>query len=101
MHWLSESNCSTLQPPVPLRAPKVSQKQVSGLVQAPIGINEQALAKYLVSCGIDVAKFTGSDGIKSLAEFAGELANSEAALARNKDGKVVRVVDVVALKLIK
>eukprot|EP00929_Paragymnodinium_shiwhaense_P091907 TRINITY_DN517_c0_g1_i1.p1 TRINITY_DN517_c0_g1~~TRINITY_DN517_c0_g1_i1.p1 ORF type:complete len:824 (+),score=208.23 TRINITY_DN517_c0_g1_i1:105-2576(+) len=100
LHWYTESQCAGLTPTVPLRAPKATQT-ISGLVQAPIGINEEALAKYLTSAGIDVSKFTGHEGVKSLAEFAGELANSEAALARTKDGKVVRVVDVVALKLVK
>jgi len=98
VQWLSESQCKAMTVPVRLRAPKSTQT-VSGLVMAPIGINEEALAKYLASSGVDVSKF-GSDNTRSLTEFANELSNSEAVLARDNRGKVMRVVDVVALRLI-
>jgi len=97
--WFTEKESAALNPPVKMRYPK-STSQISGLVVAPIRVNEDALQKYLETSGIDVGKF-GTDNTKSLHEFADELSNSEASLTRDRSGKVMRVVDVVALLLIK
>eukprot|EP00928_Gymnodinium_smaydae_P041055 TRINITY_DN27798_c0_g7_i1.p1 TRINITY_DN27798_c0_g7~~TRINITY_DN27798_c0_g7_i1.p1 ORF type:complete len:834 (+),score=254.93 TRINITY_DN27798_c0_g7_i1:75-2504(+) len=100
MKWFTEAQCKEMTPhPVMLRAPKGSQMAISGLVAAPILITESALANYLSQNGIDVSKFTSQGEVKSLAEFASELTNSESGLARDTDGKIVRVVDVIVLRL--
>eukprot|EP00927_Polykrikos_kofoidii_P033303 TRINITY_DN2817_c0_g1_i3.p1 TRINITY_DN2817_c0_g1~~TRINITY_DN2817_c0_g1_i3.p1 ORF type:complete len:810 (-),score=160.25 TRINITY_DN2817_c0_g1_i3:5-2434(-) len=98
--WMTEANCKSLTPPVRIHYPK-SSSQVSGLVSAPISINEQALSVYLASNGVNVAQFDGESGRKTLTGFAAELSNSEASLARDARGKILRVVDVVALNLTK
>merc|ERR1712232_109076 len=95
--WLTETECKNLPHPVRLRAPK-STGAISGLVQAPIAIDEVALKNFLSSRGVDVAKF-GEAGTKSLSEFADELTTSESSLAITDSGQVVRVVDMVTLVL--
>lgn len=94
--WLTEAECNTCQPQaVRLRAPS-STYTVSGLVMAPISIDEEALAKYLSSHGVNIEAF-GQGSSRTLTEFADELANSEASIARDKNGQVIRVVDLIGL----
>lgn len=97
--WLTEAECNAMSTPVRLRAPR-STHTVSGLIMAPISIDEEALAKYLTSHGVNVEAF-GQPGSRTLSEFADELANSEASIARDKHGQVIRVVDLIALVLLK
>jgi len=47
---------------------KHAQVEVSGLVQAPIGLDETALREYLVKCNVDVSKF-GDGTTKTLKAF--------------------------------
>jgi serine/threonine protein kinase len=71
-------------------------QEVSALVRAPIGLNEEALKSHLTTGGIDVSKF-GQPGMKSLREFSAELIKGESTLTQDKAGQLVRVVDVVVL----
>jgi hypothetical protein len=96
LQWLAESDCKALGV-MPQRESR-RYNMISGLVMAPIGINTAALEAYLTVSGVDTSRF-GKDNARTLAEFAAELSNSEALLARGKDNKVVRMVDLVALKL--
>eukprot|EP00927_Polykrikos_kofoidii_P084155 TRINITY_DN8798_c0_g3_i1.p1 TRINITY_DN8798_c0_g3~~TRINITY_DN8798_c0_g3_i1.p1 ORF type:complete len:810 (+),score=158.04 TRINITY_DN8798_c0_g3_i1:86-2431(+) len=98
--WMTEAECKALTPPVRIHYPR-SSSHVSGLVSAHIGINERALSAYLNSNGVIVARFDGERGTKTLKDFASELSNCEASLARDHRGKVMRVVDDVALTLTK
>jgi len=101
LQWGTETECKQMTPVAALRAPKdTTENQISGLVNAPIAIDESALKKYLADNGVDVTKF-GSDcgATKSLKEFAAELSNSECSLTRDASGKVMRVVDVCVLWL--
>eukprot|EP00929_Paragymnodinium_shiwhaense_P008123 TRINITY_DN112062_c0_g1_i1.p1 TRINITY_DN112062_c0_g1~~TRINITY_DN112062_c0_g1_i1.p1 ORF type:complete len:819 (-),score=183.67 TRINITY_DN112062_c0_g1_i1:185-2641(-) len=96
--WMTESNCEVKR--IKLRAP-TEQLEVSALVQAPIGFREEELEAFLKENNVDVSKFTGTGNIKSLADFAGELIAGEATLQKGADGQVFRIVDVVAVKLVK
>uniref|UniRef100_A0A7S2FVZ8 Protein kinase domain-containing protein n=1 Tax=Alexandrium andersonii TaxID=327968 RepID=A0A7S2FVZ8_9DINO len=102
-NWLNEKECGTRQ--VKMKA--VSGNDVSALVHAPVGIGEEDLKNFLETQAIgedgkkfDVSKF-GEDGNKTLKEFSDELSKGEAALSRQPDGKIIRVVDVVVLKITK
>eukprot|EP00930_Biecheleria_cincta_P049505 TRINITY_DN346_c0_g2_i1.p1 TRINITY_DN346_c0_g2~~TRINITY_DN346_c0_g2_i1.p1 ORF type:complete len:772 (+),score=168.86 TRINITY_DN346_c0_g2_i1:43-2358(+) len=92
--WMTESECSAKQ--VKLRAPQQGQ-EVSALVNAPVGFDEEKLVELLQQSGVDTNKF-GEGGAKSLEEFASELTSGEASLEKQKDG-IMRIVDVVAVKL--
>jgi hypothetical protein len=95
--WLTEVECMALPHPVRLRAPR-SSGTVSGLVPAPIEIDEEALKKFLSGSKVDVANFGVGDA-KTLHEFAEELSTSEASLTIAENGSVIRVVDVILLVL--
>merc|ERR1712232_340417 len=75
------------------------QHDISALVQAPVGFDEDQLEEFLAKSGVNKDDF-GKEGSKTLKEFADELTRGEAALT-TRAGKVVRVVDVVVLKLIR
>merc|ERR1712228_1042931 len=62
----------------------------------PIGLEEEALCKYLTNLGVDIEKF-GVDGSKTIKEFSAELIKGEATLMQDQQGRVTRVVDVVVL----
>jgi len=93
--WMTEGQCGTKK--IKLKAP-AEGAEPSALVHPPIGFEEEELQAFLQEKGVDVSKF-GKDGNKSLAEFSEELVKGEAALTRQKDGKVIRVVDVLILKI--
>mmetsp|Transcript_98894 Transcript_98894/g.284035 ORF Transcript_98894/g.284035 Transcript_98894/m.284035 type:complete len:778 (-) Transcript_98894:330-2663(-) len=93
--WLSETQCTSKS--VKLRAP-AEGADVSALVHPPIGFEEEELQKFLQDNNIDVTKF-GKEGTKTLAEFSEELVKGEAALSRKANGSIIRVVDVVILKV--
>jgi len=97
--WLTEVECKALSPPVRLRAPK-STGTVSGLVPAPIEVDEEALKKFLSGADIDVDKF-GEGVAKTLHEFAEELSASESSLTITDNGSMIRVVDMIALVLMR
>merc|ERR1712060_590850 len=82
---------------VKLRAP-AEGSDISALVRPPIGLDEEELHTFFVTSNVDVSKF-GKDGVKTLSEFSDELFQGEAALVRRPDGKIIRVVDVLILKV--
>lgn len=94
-HWLTEDQCATSS--VKLRAPE--EEEVSGLVQAPVGYTEEALVTYLTSCNVDVSKF-GQDHTKTLKEFSAELMKGETSLMQDSSGTVIRVADIVLVRLV-
>mmetsp|Transcript_21315 Transcript_21315/g.60353 ORF Transcript_21315/g.60353 Transcript_21315/m.60353 type:complete len:784 (+) Transcript_21315:135-2486(+) len=93
--WLDEQECEDRK--VQLQSNR-KKSETSALVHAPIGIGEEDLKIFLDSNGVDASQF-GEGTNKSLKEFSEELVKGEAALARQPDGKVIRVVDVVILKI--
>mmetsp|Transcript_2664 Transcript_2664/g.8928 ORF Transcript_2664/g.8928 Transcript_2664/m.8928 type:complete len:784 (+) Transcript_2664:92-2443(+) len=95
--WLTEPECDAQK--VKLKAIR-DASDISALVHTPIGIGEEDLKAFLQSNNVDVTKF-GTGTNKSLKEFSDELIKGEAALTRQGDGKVIRVVDVVILKVMR
>lgn len=95
--WLSEKQCQDGR--VKLRQPP-NPGDISALVQAPVGLDVEQLTKYLEVSGLDLSKF-GTGTYRSVAEFSSELTNGNARLEKQKDGSILRVVDVVCLKLCK
>jgi len=80
-----------------MRAPLAGVK-ISPLVHAPIGFSEEDLEVFLRTSNVDIAKF-GQDGAKSLKELSEELVKGESQLIRKPDGSVIRLVDVVILRV--
>jgi len=72
------------------------KQEVSTLVKAPIGLNEEALRQQLTKAGIDVSLY-GAAGTKTLKEFSAELIKGESTLLQDDKGTTIRVVDVVVL----
>merc|ERR1712151_197065 len=95
--WLTESECQTNR--IKLHGPAMGD-HVSGLVQAPIGFNEEELEAFLAKHNINTSEF-GKDHTKTLSDFSAELLKGEASLMVHPNGKMVRVVDVVVLFFIK
>jgi len=93
--WMTEAQCEAKK--IKVRAPK-DGSDFSALVHAPCGYNEEELMKFLQANKVDISRF-GANGVKSLAEFSEELVGGEANLTRVEDGRILRVVDVVLLKL--
>lgn len=73
---------------------------VSALVYPPVGLQEDELNAFLVENDIPLSHW-GTGNYKSLSEFSEELVKGEASLVMQMDGKIVRVVDVVILKLMR
>jgi len=96
LSWFTDKQC--LSNNIKIRAPE-SAGEVSGLVQAPIGLNEEDLTKYLQGCNIDVTKF-GQAGAKSIRDISSELIKGESSLSQDPNGEVLRVVDLVVVKLV-
>eukprot|EP00932_Pfiesteria_piscicida_P019846 SRR837773.667.p1 GENE.SRR837773.667~~SRR837773.667.p1 ORF type:complete len:366 (-),score=179.12 SRR837773.667:34-1131(-) len=93
--WMSDSACSSKK--VALRAPD-DGSDVSALVNPPLGLDEDELQAFLQENKVDVSKF-GKDGVKSIQEFSDELIRGEAALVRKADNSLIRIVDVLILKV--
>jgi len=93
--WMSEKQCQENR--VNLRAP-TNCDEVSGLVQAPIGYDEETLRAFLEEHKIDSSEF-GKGQTKTLKEFSNELIKGESSLMVEKNGAVLRIVDIVLLKL--
>eukprot|EP00929_Paragymnodinium_shiwhaense_P009098 TRINITY_DN113140_c0_g1_i1.p1 TRINITY_DN113140_c0_g1~~TRINITY_DN113140_c0_g1_i1.p1 ORF type:complete len:765 (+),score=218.89 TRINITY_DN113140_c0_g1_i1:77-2371(+) len=91
--WMTEKECKSKG--VKLRAPAEGE-EVSGLVQAPIGMSQEELVQLLQDNKVDHAQY-GSGNAKSIKDFSNELIKGEAALMVNQTGKLVRIVDVVLL----
>lgn len=96
--WKSEADC--IKANMKVKVPDSAADDISGLVQAPIGMNEEKLFGYLQQNGIDVTSF-GKDNTKSLKDFSAELTAGESALmVDGLNGKLIRVVDLVVIKLL-
>merc|ERR1712232_1045306 len=93
--WMTSNDCSKNN--VHFKAPEEGE-EVSGLVQAPIGLEEAELRAYFETNKVDISKF-GENNAKSLKDLSAELIKGESSLTIDSD-HVVRVVDVVALKLV-
>mmetsp|Transcript_5528 Transcript_5528/g.8996 ORF Transcript_5528/g.8996 Transcript_5528/m.8996 type:complete len:853 (+) Transcript_5528:89-2647(+) len=81
-----------------LRAPD-DEDETSALVQAPIGLNEEDLRAYLKLYKVDVTQF-GQGKAKTLQDISAELMKGDSSLMHDTDGSIIRVVDVVLLKLV-
>lgn len=97
--WMAEEECISSMVPN-FQHDHSGPRHTSCLVVAPIAVDVHALQTYLAANGIDTSKF-GQSNARSLEEFAGELSNSESRLAMDRSGHLVRMVDVVTLRLIK
>mmetsp|Transcript_93248 Transcript_93248/g.263625 ORF Transcript_93248/g.263625 Transcript_93248/m.263625 type:complete len:773 (+) Transcript_93248:81-2399(+) len=95
--WLTDKEAE--QKHVKLKAIQ-EPSDISALVHAPVGYGEEELKELLESNRIDVSKF-GEGTNKSLKEFSDELVKGEAALVRQPNGRIIRVVDVVILKIMR
>jgi hypothetical protein len=93
--WVSEEKCFALK--VRLGAPE-ERAAVSNLVPAPIGLKVRALGRHLKANSIDPGQF-GRGQAKSLQELSTELTSGESSLMVSPQGDLVRLVDVVLLKL--
>lgn len=97
--WMTDKQLSSSG--VTFKAP-TEGSEVSGLVQAPIGLEEEALRKYFQANGIDLEKF-GIGQAKTLKDISAELIKGESSLMTKNEGAktvLVRTVDVVVLKLV-
>lgn len=71
---------------------------MSGLVCANVKVDEDELKRQLEQHKVDTLQF-GLEDAKTLHEFAQELARGESHLTVDSSGALVRVVDVVLLKI--
>jgi len=71
----------------------------SALVNAPVGMNEEDLIDYLTRHKVDIAQF-GVDKAKTLEEYSKELLSGTSSLVQDTDSSLIRIVDVVLLKLL-
>jgi len=94
--WFSEEECAAKG--IELRAPE-SGADFSSLVPAPIGLTVDALGKYLKANNIDPRMF-GENYAQALRELSIELVTGESSLMISGQ-RVVRIVDVVLLKITK
>lgn len=93
--WMTERACEE-NGKIKLRAPAEGE-EISGLIQAPIGYSLEELTEFLDKHGVDTTRF-GQNNAKTLQEFSTELIKGEASLMQ-RDGQVIRVVDIVCLLL--
>jgi len=94
--WMSDKDC--IKKGVKYKAPEEGE-EVSGLVQAPIGLGEEDLTKYFQDNKIDISKF-GAGQAKTIKDISAELIKGESSLMQDTDMSVIRVVDVVVIKLV-
>jgi len=78
--------------------PRNEEGEISALVYPPVGLAEDDLYQYLEDNNVDVSKW-GEGTAKSVADFSEELVKGESALLRTEKGKIVRVVEIVVLKI--
>eukprot|EP00971_Amphidinium_carterae_P060819 1203946-Amphidinium_carterae.1 len=93
--WMSEEEC--VRKSVKLW-PKEGKAEVSSLVPAPVGLKVEALGRFLKSNNIDPSAF-GKAHTKTLQELSMELTSGESILMQLDGMRVVRLVDVVLLKI--
>lgn len=94
--WQTAQECANAG--VHYKAPEEGS-EVSGLVQAPIGLEEEELRKYFEAHNVDISRF-GEGQAKTLKDISAELIKGESSLMQDKDGSCCRTVDVVVIKLI-
>jgi len=94
--WKTDKECDKLN--IKYKQPEEGD-EVSGLVQAPIGLEEEELKKYFEKNKVDITKF-GAGQAKMLKDISAELIKGESSLMQDQDGSVIRIVDVVVIKLV-
>jgi len=94
--WKMDKDCAKLG--IKFKQPEDGD-DVSGLVQAPIGLEEAALLEYFKKNNVDISKF-GQGQAKTLKDISAELIKGESSLMNDTDGSVIRIVDVVVIKLV-
>jgi len=94
--FMSEDECERAG--IRYKAPAV-RHQVSALVEAPLGLNEEELEAYLVDHKVDISLF-GKEGAGSLEELVNEIQSGASTLMLDADGSVIRVADVVLIKMV-
>jgi len=92
--WMTESEAEGKG--VKLR---VSGSNISTLVRAPIGLDEEALETYLKENNVDISKF-GKDGAKSMKEISSELIKGETRILK-VGSELLLITEVVMLILAK
>lgn len=97
--WFSEAECLAKNVVVGQCARHGGDE--SGLVEAPLGSDqtEESLSRYLEEHGLDPRRLGEERG--ALKALFAELITGHCSLAKDRQGKLVRVVDVVLLKLCK
>lgn len=93
--WMEPEQCE--REGIHFKSPE-EDGETSALVQAPIGLDEEALRIYLKLYKVDTEQF-GQNHAKTLTEFSDELLKGDSSLMHDTDGSIIRVVDVVLLKL--
>jgi len=96
-YWASEG--ALIAKGIKFRAPKEGF-EISPLVPPPVGYNEEELQTFLEENNVSLEAFA-KNGAGSLAKLAEELQMGDAALTRMPDGRIMRVVEVIVLKLTK
>jgi len=94
--WFSAAECRDKRVRMQATTPT---GDFSALVYPPIGLEEHELNKYLAESRIDTSQW-GTGLYKSLAEFSEELVKGEATLSKHSDGRPIRVVEIVVLKIL-
>jgi len=97
--WMAEKQCAAGG--VQLNVGRSSQK-ISWLVWAAarVHVDEDALENRLQSAGVDVSQW-GQVSTKSVADLAREISQGESSLMTTKEGHLLRVCDVVLMRLAK
>jgi len=93
--WMLEKDAAKKQ--VKMKAE--GSEEVSGLVMAPIGMKENQLAEFLGAHNVDIDQY-GKNQSKTLKEFSTELIKGESSLIEEASGEVIRVVDLVIIKIV-
>jgi hypothetical protein len=94
--WMRESQA--LAKNIKLRAGSVSE--VSGLVMAPTGLNEDDLSEFLRKHGVDPGQYGCDNSTMTLRDFSSELVRGESSLVEGPNGEPFRVVELVMLKIV-
>ncbi|CAE8637185.1 unnamed protein product, partial [Polarella glacialis] len=89
--WMTEREAESKQVKL-----KVVGSNISTLVRAPIGMDEEALADHLKGLGVDPSLY-GKDGAKTLKEFSSELIKGETRFGKGANGDNLVVTEVVVL----
>jgi len=96
--WRSEGGCYARG--IRVMAPKQGE-HVSPLVPLPVNYDEEELKALLEENHLDATAFANEKGKGSMAKLEEELQIGEAVLSRGPDGRWMRIVEVVVLKIMK